>query len=267
MSEDFAWVNTDKHERIEAGILTFSYGFPYACWVGNPDIDAVCTLLQSRWKGDTVIYAGDSTTDSWPDQSPEAMAYRANPKGSPVFLDYAECAYEDITGFFPQASLNPRIDFGVDPPQEIPYTGPFNVKIECFRYVINHTKRLYYDRKATPVVKVTPHKPLEDTEILRFDPFPALFSKGNRLGLFYSRDEELLLQSWIGDDVEPSHEVPPAGYRDISHCDNHKPWSSNIIADDETILAVMGTERYRKLVDSSLGATAALEVILRDVWG
>ena len=78
MGEYFAWANIDKRERLKMGAFSGSIEAVAPCWVGNYDIDAVCTLLMGRWEGDTIAYLGDESTDYWPDRSQKALAYRKN---------------------------------------------------------------------------------------------------------------------------------------------------------------------------------------------
>lgn len=258
MGEYFAWANIDKRERLDMAAFDSGFKMVEPCWVGNGDIDAVCTLLADRWRGDTVAFLGDSSTGYWPDTSPEALAYRT--KESPVLLDYAEDTYEDITCLFKQAEGLAHMEFTETEILEIPYEGPFNLEIEHRRYVINHTKKLFYDRKATPIRCVEPHKLGIEDPIVRFDPFPILFAKDSRLAFYSNHENQQFEIDWVGDFVEAVDDEPPQGYLDVSAFYDY--WTPSLLVDDATALAAMSTEEYKKLVNSSFGATDALKAVL-----
>ena len=82
------------------------------------------------------------------------------------------------------------IVYGDDDCDETPYGGPFDIDIEHRRLVMNHTKLMYHDRPRTPIRYIWPHQFGEDERIVRFDPFPALFAKSNRLSMFCDHKNE-----------------------------------------------------------------------------
>ena len=258
MSEYFAWINVDKRERLEMGAFGGSFEAAAPCWVGNYDIDAVCTLLSGRWRGDTIAYLGDYCTNYWPDESPEALAYRA--EESPVFLEYAEDNFEDITGLFVRARGLTYAVFTETDYIEVPYEGPFELEIAHCRYVVNHSKKLFYDRTATPLRCVAPHGlGIEDT-IVRFEPFPALFTKDSRLRLFCNHKNKQFEKDWVGDFVEAIDDGVPDGYLDVSSFYDY--WDPSLIADDATIAEAMNSERYKTLVNAGRKQTDALKALL-----
>ena len=59
---------------------------------------------------------------------------------------------------------------GLETMVKVPYDGPFDLDIIHYRYIINKTKGVYYDREAMPKRGVTS----------RFDPLPMLM--GSALG-------------------------------------------------------------------------------------
>ena len=255
MGEYFAWANIDKRERLKMGAFSGSIEAVAPYWVGNYDIDAVCTLLMGRWEGDTIAYLGDESTDYWPDRSQKALAYRKNE--SPVFLDYAEDHFMDITGLFKHAEGMTYHVYTDTEDLEVSYEGPFELDIEHVRYVINHTKRLFYDRQKTPIRCVWPHGLGISDKVVRFDPFPALFTKDSRLRSFNVHANRAFETDWVGDVVEPSNERLPDGYLDVSAFYNY--WEPSLIADDETVLAAIEGDRYKSLVASGVKGIDALK--------
>lgn len=258
MGEYFAWVNVSKRERLAMGAFTPAFKAVEPCWVGNKDVDAVCTLLSGRWKGDLVAFCGDESCNYWPDTSEEAQ--RAREEDSPVFLDYAEDAYKDITGVFKEAKGLTYTDYGTDVFVEIPYSGPFDTTIEHRRYVVNHTKRLCYDRERTPIRCVWPHHLGGNERIVRFDPFPALFEKDSRLDVICEHTNEFFKQDWVGDSVEVTDDEPPKDYLDVSTFYNY--WTPSLVVDDETLIAAMESDEYGKLQASGVDDMKALKLLL-----
>lgn len=260
MGEYFAWANINKRERLKVGAFSGSFEAVAPCWVGNYDIDAVCTLLAGRWKGDTVAYLGDESTKYWPEKTREALRYRK--EESPVFFDYAEEHFKDITGLFKRADgMTHAIDSG-DDSTEVPYEGPFELDIVHYRYVINHTKGQFYDRTRTPVRCVWPHHLGIDSKVVRFDPFPALFAKDSRLQSFNNCENVLFEDDWVGDYIEPSNEGAPYGYLDVSVFYDY--WAPSLVADDETVLSAMESDAYKRRVSAGFEQMEALMAVLSD---
>lgn len=179
-----------------------------------------------------------------------------------MFLDFAEDNYEDITGLFKRAKGMSYTVYTDEEHSDIPYEGPFTLEIDHHRYVINHTKRLFYDRQRTPVRCVWPHRLGIEAKVVRFDPFPALFAKDSRLRAFKNRTDRQLEEDWVGDAVEASNTGAPVGYRDVSLLYDY--WSPSLVADDETVLEAMESEDYKGLVRYGHDPMNALKVLLTE---
>ena len=260
MGEYFAWVNIDKRERLEMGALSGAFKKLTSCYVGNFEIDAVCTLLVDRWKGDTIAFLGYESTDYWPDTSSEALRYKE--EESPVFLDYVEDFYRDVTGDFRQAKGKTHLVATQGEMMKAPYEGSFDIAIVRYRYVINHTKKLFYDRKKTPIIGVMSYPLSTEASIERFDPMPGLFSKDNLLGTILNHDNPQFMVSWVGDFVEPSHNVPPENYLDVSTF--YADFYPALIASDEAVTAALASPEYKRYKGTNIPQMDALREVLTD---
>lgn len=260
MGEYFAWANIDKQERLEMGALSGAYKKFTSCYVGNFEIDAVCTLLADRWKGDTIAFLGDESTDYWPDMSPEALRYKE--EESPVFLDYVEDFYRDVTGDFKQAKGKTHLVATEAKVTKAPYEGSFDKDIVRYRYVVNHTKKLFYDRKKTPIIGVGQHSLIPEAGIERFDPLPGLFSKNSFLGTILNHDNLQFMVSWVGDFVEPSHNVPPENYLDVSTF--YADFYPALIASDEAVIATLASPEYKRYKGTNFPQMDVLREALSD---
>ena len=260
MGEYFAWVNIDKHERIEMGAFGSGTKVMEPCWVGDKCIDAVCTLLEDRWRGDTIAFCGDQSY-FWPDTTGRDIPARSE-YGDP-FLDYAEDHFEDVAGLFKEAKGRTYIVYGCSDVSELPYMGPFDRTIQHRWFVVNHTRMLFYDRKRTPIRCFWPHQLGGDERIVRFDPFPALLAKDNRLAGFSNHKNKYFEEDWVGDAVEIVDEMPPRAYLDVSAFYDY--WLPSIIADDEALLEAMETSEFKELVEAGEDAKDAI-ARLRPDW-
>lgn len=260
MSEYFSWANIDKREFLDMGAFSGSLDIPSCCWVGNSDTDAVCTLLAGRWKGDTVAFLGDASTGYWPDDSVQALEYRE--RESPVFLDYAEDHFEDITGLFKRAKGLERRVFTDEGDFKEPYKGSFELDIVRYRYVVNHTKMLFYDRLKTPVRCVQPHRLGTDDRVVRFDPLPALLSKDSRIWVCCNHEDKRYEAGWVGDLIEPSDAAPPREYVDVSAFYDY--WGPSLIADDGVVAHALESTKYKELAVSGIDQMEALRTMLPD---
>lgn len=258
MGEYFAWVNVDKRERIGMGAFGSGFKVMEPCWVGNNDIDVVCTLLEDRWQGDLIAFCGDQSPGYWPETAGRGIPTRE--EWGDAFLDYAEENFEDVAGLFREAEGLTYMVFGDSEVDELPYDGPFTCKINHRRFVVNHSRMLYYDRIRTPIRCVYPHKLGGDERIVRFDPFPALFAKDNRLSMFCDHKNKYFEQDWVGDSVEVTDDMPPRNYLDVSSFYDY--WPPSLIADDETLIAAMESEQFETLRASGMRDMDALRELL-----
>jgi len=260
MGEYFEWVNVDKRERLELGAFGSGFKVMEPCWVGNKEIDAVCTLMSGRWRGDLVAFCGDESAGLWLDNSEEGIRAKAEYGAGTGFTDYVIDEYENITGIFKDAEGLTYIVYGDDDRDEAPYEGPFDTDIVHRRFVVNRTKKLYYDRMRTPIRCVWPHKLGSDERIVRFDPFPALFARNNRLSMFCDHKNDYFEQDWVGDEVEATDDAPPRGFLDVSVFYNY--WLPSLVVDDETLIAAMESTEFKELVKSGIHDMDALKKLL-----
>lgn len=75
------------------------------------------------------------------------------------------------------------------------------------RYIVNHSKNLFVDKKAIP----------KDTDGWRKHPLPFLICDGNGQGGgdYFGEDKQGLVGSWARDLISIESELPPRGYIEI----------------------------------------------------
>lgn len=100
---------------------------------------------------------------------------------NPVFQNYVEDRFEDITGLFKRAKGLERRVFADEGDFIAPHKGSFELDVVRYRYIINYTKVLFYDRLKTPVRSVRRYRLGTDDRVARFDPLPVMLSKVSRL--------------------------------------------------------------------------------------
>lgn len=220
MGQYFKWVNFTKEQYLEDE--PFPYGLKYAetCFTGCLKTDAVCTLLAGEWQGDLVLFAGEYMYD---------LRHAAIPEDWPglravteLTVDYYDIDYEfeDVAGRFSysrgKAGWRPEMVDRLETMVKVPYDGPFDLDIIHYRYIVNKTKGVYYDREAMPELSAES----------RFDPLPMFMGSGFG-GLLVdgkpvpSFDVESQWSAapdgaWVGDVVVPTNERPSEGCVDVS---------------------------------------------------
>ena len=201
MSQVYDWFNYDKMERLD---WWWSCGGKLwgNCWNRCEENNALLTLLAGRWKGDRVIRYGCEGLDTPEDGRPFLKEIEA--------VNVEEMCYDspDITGLFEETRGHPHdvYDENGHFAGEEPFEGPFELKLEWYRYVINVDRKQYYDRERTAVRSV------RDGVVNRDDLFTVLC-------IPYGRDEMVggeRLQSWFGEVLAASNEVPGSDYEDIT---------------------------------------------------
>ena len=220
MSQYFEWVNYTKRQRIEGDVFPEAMSYSGSCFVGAVSLDAASTLLTGLWKGDLVAFVGEYIFDLRDDVTPKSRP------GLSRLLDVAIDPYdigyefEDVTGRFSFARgkdgyVPSTLEDGSDTMRSAPYTGPFDLDLVRYRFVVNETRGLYYDREATT------EKPYR----YNFDPLPLLLGTGRGSLLVGGEHLEALGGSrwryapdglWVGDLVYPSGERPGEDYKDVS---------------------------------------------------
>ena len=209
MGEYFDWVNADKREFISPHDFGLGNKIYESSQKDSPLIAALHVLLCGRWKGDRIVWLGDTSPinadtncgvlKSLYEQS-EIVGYDG--MASDMVYEY----YKDIAGRFKDAEkdvreeieiyLNSRGDenpfrnkYGVD--EANPYEGLFMTAGRIYRYTVNHTKRVYYSLDETRVYGEN------GEELLHTDPLPVL--------MCYGRGIE---GEWLGDIIGASDELP-----------------------------------------------------------
>ena len=217
MSQIYEWMNYDKMERLDwwCGKLFESN------WTGCTDNNAVLTLLADRWKGDRLIWYGSEGLETPDDDRPFLKEIED------VCVEDRYYESRDITGLFEEACGEPCDVFDENGEWigESTYQGPFELKLEWYRYVINTERKQFYDRERTAVHSV------RDGIVYRDDLFPALstpYGKERVIG-----GERLV--SWFGEILASSNERPGDDFEDIT--DVHSEWATPTDLSDEEILA------------------------------
>lgn len=210
MGEYFRWVNFDKRQYLDDMMFQDGLKAAESSYVGSPKTEAVTALLGTIWRGDLVAFTGEYYADvrgvTVPGRDDGLIRIIEYP------LDYYDIDYEfeDVGGRLScaEGKLGTAVvedeEYG-ERLVERPYEGPFDIEVEHFRYVINETKREYYDRERTACQWARG----------RTDLLPLLL--GTSWGHLAIGGEKRREPDgrWIGDLVYPSHEEPE-GFADVS---------------------------------------------------
>lgn len=235
MGEYFEWINFDKREFLSNYPWNHGYKLLESCVDDREETGAVSALLENRWAGDMVVFMGDYYTGVIDNPRMKTVEAEIGKFGEELQFR-AEVVFTDITGVFEQAKGECSHLYCLEKREVIdtPYEGPFTMRPIWRRYVINDTKRVFYDRRKTPVVWV------EDRAIVhRFDPLPIYL--GTDL-----RGEEG--GTWIGDALRFQDNPPVAGYADVSSALGWPYDRAWVVDDDEDVLAIVNTREYRHRV-------------------
>ena len=219
MGEYYSWVNIDKKEYISPHDFDLGNKLHESSLVGNHLLGALYELLSSDWEGDAIVFLGDQT---------ETEKDNANIVLRRLFLekqmwgqagydmDYVYERYKCISGLFKAAEKEVRFEidgmikyndfefncYRVKP--DDPYEGLFVRDTTSFRFIINHSKKEFYDIERTK-----PVYDKDDVLIGRIDPLPILMA-------FPGTCAEQCTGLWLGDKIEASNELPPKDYKDMS---------------------------------------------------
>lgn len=232
MGQYFNWVNLDKNEIIETWAWPNGQKLVESTYYGCEETDAALTMMAGDWAGDLVVFMGDYATfeDETHPKRKEVEQMLAGIGADDYLIDFI-----DIIGRFDYAKEHPEIKHPVYSENCNDtwgsYTGPFDLKIERFRFVINESKKEFVDRERTAVRYINP----STGEIVRYDLVPEMMSSETR-GL--KDPEHEVAGLWFGDCIRPSQEHPGAGYREIGR--NYSFWAPPIVnCPDEEIAAVI----------------------------
>ena len=211
MSQYFNWVNLDKGEIIADWPWPNGPGIHESAYLGCEETDAALTMIAGDWAGDLVVFLGDYA--SFKDEvHPDRRAVERRLGGTPTEHYMYGCT--DICGRFDYVCDHPEVrrpvlsEDGCDETW-VPYDGPYDVAIHCYRYVANDAKREYVDRFCTAVRYIDKRT----GKIVRYDPVPELMCSGTR-GL---EDPEHEIEGlWFGDAIRPTDEHPGEGYTAVA---------------------------------------------------
>lgn len=220
MSQVYDWFNYDKMERLD---WWWSCGGKLwgNCWTHCEENNALLTLLAGRWEGDRVIRYGCEGLDTPEDGRPFLKEIKD------VFFEDRYYDSVDITGLFEETRGHPHdvYDENGDFAGEEPFEGPFELRLEWYRYVINVDRKQFFDRERTAVHRVG----LD--EVFRDDLFTVLCTPWGRYDMVGGER----LESWFGEVLAASNERPGDEYEDITGV--HWKYSVPTDLSDEEILA------------------------------
>lgn len=206
MGEYFNWVNVDKKEYLCPADFDFGSKFHESLHKDNSLLQALYALLATRWKDDKILFLGDEA--NLPQDTPCYVLNMLNDQaGSGNYFDYICENYCNVSGLFKEAEeqvrehianwlidrQSDRFDFpneyGID--VQNPYAGLFMLSGRSFRYIVNHTKRIYYSPEETRIT-------YQDGFLCDWlDPLPILMGYG------WSVNSGLWLNDVVGVSDEP----------------------------------------------------------------
>lgn len=216
MGQYYAVVNPDAKETLDQHMFMNGVKLTESCYVGNAFVDALSYLLDHDWFGDRVYLCGDYAFESMfaPEYSDTSFVQMGSAAHYRNLLDITADPYELARGEYRDRSTDfstcRRRDWN-----ERPFEGSFSIDPEHYRFVINQTEGIYYDREECPVSWVWTN----DDGKFRFtrtDPLTIFLAVGNGLGGGdYCGPNEGLVGSWAGHTLAMSNEEP-THYRKIN---------------------------------------------------
>lgn len=211
MSQYFNWVNLDRSEIIADWPWPNGQGVRESAYLGCEETDAALTMIAGDWAGDLVVFLGDYA-EFKNETHPGRREVERRLDGTSAEHYMYECT--DICGRFDYVRDHPEVRHPVfsDDSRDatwVPYDGPRNVAIHCYRYVVNESKREYVDRFRTAVRQIDGRTGV----IVRYDPVPELMCSGTG-GL--DDPEHKIDGLWFGDVILPTDERPGDGYKAVA---------------------------------------------------
>ncbi len=229
MGEYYSWVNVDRKEYICPGDFDFGNKLLESSAPHNDCLCALKELLANEWKGSRIVYLGDSQelSKNEGNETLKALYQHSVESGyEGIGIDTIVETYRNISGWFSAAEKNVRREierwvrdvksggsdgfneYGVD--VDNPFDGLFTRTGKDYKYILNHTKRVYCSSGETVIsmlrkgVIYDPDKPegkrFSKPKKIRFpkiDPLPHLLRYG-----YYGIGE------WVGDIIGVSDDVP-----------------------------------------------------------
>lgn len=212
MGEYYNWINVDKREYICPADFDYGNKFHESIHKDSIPLCALHTLLNDEWKGDHVLWFGDECSVF---DSPSCNIIRTLYAQSVEFgypgdaFDMICETYKNVSGLFKEAEENVREEinyyledfktygkldcfneYGVDLTN--PFEGLFVKRGKKYKYIINHTKKVYYSLDETAVLYP------DHTRSDFLDPLPILMG--------YGRVTDP--GEWIGDIIGVSDQRP-----------------------------------------------------------
>ena len=191
MGEYYSWVNVDKKEYFCPD--EFGCGNKLHEQMGKDSLplSVLHSLLEDEWKGCRILWLGDECTI--PEQSSNAalqLLYEQMAKFENLGFtsEMIPDMYRDVACFFQEAEeyvlkeigyylenhrecgeLGINNYYGIDPND--PYAGLFFKSGRRYKYIINHTRKIYYSLNETAIF-------LDGNRDNSIDPLPLLLSYG-----------------------------------------------------------------------------------------
>lgn len=217
MGEYYCWVNVNKKEYILPSDFDYGSKRTESMFQGNSYLLALYDLLSKEWEGDHILFLGDEIII--PDNV-EIGVLKTLYEDS-IRSGCLGCVDDLINGLYKNVSVSYKAaekivrqeiddyvisvikgnplhnEYGIDVKK--PFQGSFSRAGQSFRYIINHTKRLYYSLSST---KIYDRNSIRKYKV---DPLPLLMKYGKRCGIGI----------WAGDIVGVADKAP-CGYKFLS---------------------------------------------------
>lgn len=207
MGEYFRWANIDKKQYLLPSDFDYGSKAHESLHKRNAFLRALYELLSTQWCGDQIIFVGDE--GEIPPETPYSVLQKLNEQASSEdYFDYIcdnyrnvsclfkdaevevreeiRCYLEDLKNGHPYASVN---EYGID--INDPFAGLFQKSGKDFRYIINHTKKVYYS--------------LDITKILYKDGYPCEYADPLPMLMAYGRS--VVPGAWLSDVIGVSNEI------------------------------------------------------------
>ena len=212
VGEYYSWVNVDKKQYIQP--VDFDQGSKLfeSSSVSNPLFGALNSLLDNEWKGNHIAFIGDYAVVPENPNNETLKILVSGMQSTNVDRDidgYITDAFQNVSGLFKasEPDVRPEIEWMVEHDdfecnyyhvdRADPFKGLFGRDLAFFRYVINRSRKEFFDTRKTREWFV--------------DSNPLIIL------LSYGRDASWYRYSglWLGDIIEVSDIMPSEEYRNI----------------------------------------------------
>ena len=212
MGEYYRWANADKKQYIEPCEFDQGSKLFESSNVTNPVFGALSSLLNNEWKGDHIIFIGDyaKTPENPNNETLKILVSGMRSYDIKTDLDgYIIDVFRDVSGIFKasEPDVRPDIEWMVEHDdftynyyqvdRADPFKGLFCRDLAFYRYVINRSRKEYFDTQNTREWYIGSN--------------PLIILLG------YGRDASWYRYSglWLGDVIEVSDTKPSEEYRNI----------------------------------------------------